>query len=713
MLLNHLLRRTLTIGMTLSLAAPLVAQQKLTYPPTKKGPVVDTYHGKQVADPYRWLEDPDSAETKAWVQAQAAFTENELAKMPMRSWFKDRITKLWDYPKTGVPAIESGVLFYSVNSGLQKQAPVFMKNGSADAKMILDPNTLSADGSIALAQWAASPDAKLFAYATSEGGADWIDIHVRDLGSGEDRPEVIKWARFTGISWTKDSKGFFYSRYPEVADRLKAELKNQAVYYHRIGSPQSEDVEIYSRPDQPSWFVNGGVSDDGRWLFIYMAEGAENKNRLYVADLGTGARPNLAAKIKPLYEANDAEYSPLGTVGSTIYLRTDRGAPNRKVVAFDVTKPAPATWRTVVPESKQAIEGAAMTRDRIVVQTLEDVQSKLVLWSLDGKRSGEVALPSAGTVAGISTKQDSRDLYYGFTSFLYPGAVFKWEAAAATSTRFDKAVATFDPAAFETVQVFYPSKDGTKIPMFLSMKKGAAKNGETPTLLYAYGGFSVSMLPGFSPSVIAWLEQGGIYAWANIRGGAEYGEEWHRAGMLDKKQNVFDDFIAAAEYLVREKWTSPRHLAIRGGSNGGLLVGAVMEQRPDLFAVAIPQVGVMDMLRYDQFTGGKAWVTEYGSSSDPKMFDYLLKYSPVHNLKPGTCYPATLVTTADHDDRVVPGHSMKFGAALQEAQGCTNPALLRIEVQGSHGYRPTDKAIAEAADIWSFVHKFTTAKIVP
>jgi prolyl oligopeptidase len=709
-------RHTLAIGIALSLAAPLVAQERLKYPPTKKGPVVDTYHGKQIPDPFRWLEDPDSAETKAWVLAQASFTESHLATMPMRGWFKERITKLWDYPKTGVPTAENGVLFYSVNSGLQKQAPVYMKKGSGAEKLVVDPNLLSADGALALAQWAPSPDAKLFAYALSEGGADWIDIHVKNLETGKDATEVIKWARFTGISWTKDSKGFFYSRYPEVADRLRAELKNQAVYYHRVGTPQTEDVKVYARPDEPSWFVSGGVSDDGRWLFIYMAKGAENKNRLYVADLGDGKKPNVQATVKPLYEADDAEYSPLGAVGTTVYLRTDRDAPNRKIVAADIAHPEPAKWRTVVPESKKAIEGAGMTQDRVVIQTLEDVKSKLSLWSFEGKLAGEVSLPTAGTVAGLSTKQDSRDLYYGFTSFLYPGAVFRWDAKAAKSTRWDKSVATFDPAQFETVQVFYPSKDGTKVPMFLTMKKGAAKNGTNPTLLYAYGGFSVSMLPGFSPSVIAWIEQGGVYAWANIRGGAEYGEEWHRAGMLDKKQNVFDDFIAAAEYLVREKWTSPRHLGIRGGSNGGLLVGAVMEQRPDLFAVAIPQVGVMDMLRYDAFTGGKAWVTEYGSAQDPKMFDYLLRYSPLHNLKQGVCYPATLVTTADHDDRVVPGHSMKFGAALQEAQGCANPALLRIEVQGSHGYRPTDKAIAEAADIWSFVHKYTTQpqnKVVP
>lgn len=709
-------RHVLASALAVTLSAPLVAQQKLTYPPTKKGDVVDTYGTKKVADPYRWLEDADSPETKAWVQAQAAFTEKHLAELPMRQWFKDRITKLWDYPKTGVPTVESGTLFYSKNSGLQKQAPVFAKKGSGAEKQILDPNTLSADGSISLANYVASPDAKLLAYATSEGGADWQDIHLRDLANGKDLADKVEWVRFSGLSWTKDSKGFFYSRYPQVADRMHAELKDQALYYHKVGTPQSADVKVYARPDMPSWFVNGGVSDDGRWLFIYMAKGAENKNRLYVADLGDAKKPNVSAPVKPLYEADDAEYGPLGVVGTTIYLRTDRGAPNRKVVAAEMANPDPAKWRTVVPETQHAIEGAAMTKDRVVVQTLVDVQSRLGLWTLEGKSAGEVTLPSAGTVGGVSARQDARDLYYAFTSFLYPGAVFHWDAAAAKSTRWDKSVATFDPSAFETIPVFYPSKDGTKIPMFLSMKKGTQKTGTNPTMVYAYGGFSVSMLPAFSPSVIAWMEQGGIYAQPSIRGGAEYGEAWHEAGMLGKKQNVFDDFIAAAEYLVREKWTSPSHLAVRGGSNGGLLIGAVMEQRPDLFAVAIPQVGVMDMLRYDQFTGGRAWVTEYGSAQDPAAFDWLIKYSPLHNLKSGGCYPATLVTTADHDDRVVPGHSMKFAAALQAAQGYANPTLIRIEVQGSHGYRPTDKAIAEAADIWSFTHKYTSqqaARVVP
>lgn len=694
-------------------SAPLVARDALTYPPTARGSVVDTYHGRTIADPYRWLEDADAPDTTAWVAAQAAFTEAQLAALPMRGWFKERITALWDYPKTGVPTVEAGRLFFSRNSGLQRQAPVYRRDADGTETLVLDPNALSADGSVSLAQWAPSPDAALLAYATAEGGADWQDIHVRDLATGADLGERVSWVRFSGISWTKDAKGFFYSRYPEVPDRMRAELRDQALWYHRIGMPQSADVLVYARPDLPTCFISGGVSDDGRWLFVFLAKGAENKNRLYVADLGNPANPDVHASVRPLYDADDAEYSPLGVVGDELYLRTDLRAPNRTIVAARLDDADPARWRTVVPESEHAIEGAAMTQDRVVVQTLVDVRSRLALWTHDGTLAGDVALPTAGTVGGLSARQDSRDLFYAFTSFLYPAAIFRWNAAAAASERFDSSVATFDPAAYETQQVFYTSKDGTSVPMFLTMKKGTARSGANPTMLYAYGGFSVSVLPSFRPSVIAWLEQGGIYAQPSIRGGSEYGERWHEAGMLGRKQNVFDDFIAAAEYLVREGWTAPRHLAMSGGSNGGLLVGAVMEQRPDLFAVAIPQVGVMDMLRYDQFTGGRAWVTEYGSAQDPEAFRWLIAYSPLHNLVQGAQYPATLVITADHDDRVVPGHSMKFAAALQAAQGCANPALIRIEISGSHGYRPTDKAIAEAADVWAFADTFTSRNPVP
>lgn len=691
------------------LSAPIVSRDALTYPPTARGPIVDTWHGRAIPDPYRWLEDPDAPDTKAWVAAQAAFTDAHLSALPMRQWFKDRITALWDYPKTGVPTVEAGRLFFSRNSGLQRQAPVYLREPDGTERMVLDPNALSADGSVSLAQWAPSPDGKLLAYAVAEGGADWQDIHVRDLATGTDLAERIAWVRFSGISWTKDAKGFFYSRYPEVPDRMRAELRDQALWYHRVGTPQSADVLVYACPDLPTCFISGGMSDDGRWLFVFMAKGAENKNRLFVADLGSATHPDVHANVRPLYDADDAEYSPLGVIGDEVVLRTDLRAPNRTIVAARLHDPDPAQWRTIVPESEHAIEGAAMTQERIVVQTLVDVRSRLTLWSFDGNVDGEVALPTAGTVGGLSARQDSPDLFYAFTSFLYPAAIFRWDAAASASVRFDSSVTTFDPAAYETRQVFYTSKDGTQVPMFVTMKKGTPRSGANPTMLYAYGGFSVSVLPSFRPSVIAWLEQGGIYAQPSIRGGSEYGERWHEAGMLGRKQNVFDDFIAAAEHLVREGWTSPRHLAMSGGSNGGLLVGAVMEQRPDLFAVAIPQVGVMDMLRYDQFTGGRAWVTEYGSAQDPEAFAWLMAYSPLHNLVPGACYPATLITTADHDDRVVPGHSMKFAAALQAAQGCTNPALIRIEIAGSHGYRPTDKAIAEAADVWAFTHRYTTA----
>ncbi len=701
------MRRLLLMSTMAALAAPLSAQTPLRYPSTTKGTVVDRLHGREIPDPYRWLEDADSPETKAWVQAQASFTEARLALYPTREAYKKRITELWDYPKTGVPQREGGWLVYSRNSGLQRQSPIFGRKGSGAERLLLDPNALSADGSISLAQTAVSPDGRYLAYGLAEGGADWQDVYVQDLETGKRLDDKVEWFRFSGISWTHDGKGFFYSRYPAVTDRMRTELKDQSLWYHRVGTPQSADVKVYARPDKPSWFIGGSVSEDGRWLFVFMSKGAENKNDLFIADLGDPMHPNVQAPIRPLFDKDDAEYAPIGTVGSRVFVRTDKDAPNRKVVVFDAARPG--EWTTVVPEGTHAIESVAMTKDRIVLQYLVDVQSRLELRTLDGKDAGTIALPGVGTVGGLSTRQDEGDVYYAFTSFLYPGTVFRWDASSGKSVAFGESKLTFDPSRFETVQVFAPSKDGTKVPVFLTMRKGMKRDGTNPTMLYGYGGFSVSVLPSFSPSVIAWLEQGGIWAVATLRGGAEYGEAWHQAGMLGKKQNVFDDFIGAAEYLIREKYTSPKHLAIRGGSNGGLLVGAVMEQRPDLFAAAVPQVGVMDMLRYDQFTGGRAWVTEYGSAQDPAAFEWLIKYSPLHNLKPGACYPATLVTTADHDDRVIPGHSFKFAAALQAAQGCANPALIRIEVQGSHGYRPTDKAIAEAADIWAFVHEHTKA----
>ena len=542
------------------------------------------------------------------------------------------------------------------------------------------------------------------AYGLSEGGADWETIHVRDLGTGKDLADEVRWMRFSGLSWTKDAKGFYYSRYPEPPKGkvLEAALSGHTLYYHRVGTPQSEDLLVYERKDLPGWIIIGGVTEDGRYLLISMFEGSGNKNRLYAADLGNPKAPNLKAAIKPVIETDDAEFAPIGNQGSVVFLRSDKSAPNRKVIAVDLNNPAPSAWKTIVPEQPQVIESVGVIGGSVVAQYLVDVQSKLRLFGLDGTDQGQIPLPGIGTVGGLSGREDSPGVWYTFTSPLAPSTVFRYDPATKTSTPFEPPPLPIDLSGFETKAMFATSKDGTKVPFFLTAKKGLPLDGNNPTMIYGYGGFSVSTLPTYRQDVPAWLEMGGVWVTASMRGGAEYGEKWHEAGMLDRKQNVFDDFIAVAEHLVREKYTSPAKLGVMGGSNGGLLVGAVINQRPDLYAVALPAVGVMDMLRYDRFTGGRLWVQEYGSAQNPAQFPFLIKYSPVQNAKKGTCYPATLVTTADHDDRVVPSHSFKYAAAMQAAQGCANPILIRVEVSGSHGYRPTDKLIAERADQWAF-----------
>jgi prolyl oligopeptidase len=678
---------------------------RLTYPVAKKGDVVDDYFGTKVADPYRWMEDLDSKDVADWVAAENRVTFDYLGTLPMRERFKQRITELWDYPKVTLPVREGGRYFYQKNSGLQRQAPLYVRASlTAAPTLVIDPNVLSPDSSVSLAQWAPSPDGKLLAYGLSEGGADWETLHVRDLGTGQDLADAVKWMRFSGISWTKDGKGFFYSRYPEPPKGkvLEAALSGQAMYYHRAGTSQSEDRLIYERKDLPTWFIAGAVTEDGRYLLVFMAKGSDNNNRLYAADLGDPQRPNIGAPVKPLIEADDAEFGAFGNVGSTLYLRTDRAAPNRKVIAVDLHHPEPAAWKTVVPEGKEAIETVQLIGGRLVAQYLVDVQSRLALFGLDGSPQGDIVLPGTGTVAGIGGRQDTAEIFYAFSSPLFPTTVFAFDPASKARTPFEAAAPPVDVSQYETKALFATSKDGTRVPFFLTAKKGLALDGTHPTMIYGYGGFSISTLPAYRTDVPAWLELGGIWVTANMRGGAEYGEAWHKAGNFEKKQNVFDDVIAVAEHLVREKYTSPAKLGIMGGSNGGLLVGAVEQQRPDLFAVALPAVGVMDMLRYDRFTGGQAWVTEYGSSKNAEQFAYLIKYSPVQNVKPGVCYPATFVTTADHDDRVVPSHSFKFTAAMQAAQGCGKPILIRIEPMGSHGFRPTDKRIAELADEWAF-----------
>jgi prolyl oligopeptidase len=700
-------RRSLSILLLLTMACSPAEPPKpaITYPTTAKGTVVDDLHGTKVPDLYRWMEDLESKDVAAWIAAQNAITEPFLASLPHRQQLVTRLTALWNYPRVSIPIMQGGQLFYSRNTGLQRQAPLYMRaNWAAEPRLVIDPNVISEDGSLSLAQYMPSPNARLLAYGLSEGGADWRTLKVRDITTGKDLPDEVRWMRFSGIAWTKDSKGFFYSRYPEppAGKVLEAALSGQAVYYHRVGTPQSDDLLIYERKDLPGWIIGGSVTEDGRYLLVVMAEGSGNENRLYYADLRNPNAPNLKAEVKPLIETDDAEYAPIGNTGPVLYLRTDKDAPNRKVIAVDIRQPAPANWTTVVPEQREALESVAAIGGRVVAQYLVDVQSRLKMFGLDGAEQGEIALPGTGTVSGISGREDAPDIWYSFSSPLTPSTVYLFDPTAKESTAFEAPTPPVDVSQYETVAGFATSKDGTRVPYFLTSRKNLPRDGSNPTMIYGYGGFSVTTLPTYRQDVPAWLEMGGVWVTASMRGGSEYGEAWHKAGMLEKKQNVFDDFIAVAEHLIAEKTTSPARLGAMGGSNGGLLVGAVINQRPDLFAVALPAVGVMDMLRYDRFTGGRLWVGEYGSASNAEQFPFLIKYSPIQNIKPGTCFPATLITTADHDDRVVPSHSFKYAAALQAAQACDNPVLIRVEVAGSHGYRPTDKLIAERADQWAF-----------
>ena len=680
------------------------SSKTIRYPVSRQGDVVDVYGATTVADPYRWMEDLESPEVAAWVAAQNAVTRAYLGRLPHRTPLVRRLTELWNYSRTSVPVTENGSLFYSRNSGLQRQAPVYLRRGvSGAATLALDPNALSPDGSVSLAHYTPSPDATLVAYACAKGGADWETIRVRDLLTGADRADEVNWVRFSDLSWTRDSRGFFYSRYPEPPAHkvLEAALSGQAIYYHRLGTPQQDDQLIYQRLDQPAWIVNGTVTENGRYLLIRTYRGADNHNQLHYLALGDDTRA-IAGPIVPVVEAGDAEYSPIGADGSRLYLRSDQDAPNRRVIVIDLDHPEPGSWQVVIPEQAAAIEHAALVGGRLVIHYLEDVQSRLRVFSLDGTPESDIPLPGVGAVSALEGRADAPGVWFGFSSPLMPATVYHYDPDLRSLEPFEPPVAPLDTSHYETRALFASSKDGTRVPFFLTARKGLARDGSHPAMIYGYGGFSISVLPAYRSDVPAWLELGGIFVSVNMRGGAEYGESWHQAGSLDRKQNVFDDFIAVAEYLVREKYTEPTRLGMMGGSNGGLLVGAVMEQRPDLFAVAMPAVGVMDMLRYDRFTGGRLWATEYGSAADPTQFPYLIKYSPLHNLKAGTCYPATLVTTADHDDRVVPSHSFKFTAALQAAQGCDRPTLIRVETRGSHGYRPTDKLIEEKADQWAF-----------
>ena len=702
------------------LETALVAQSSIKYPQPRKGDVVDDYFGTKVADPYRWMEDLNAAEVKQWVDAENAVTFKYLDALPVRDALKKRITDLYNYPRVTIPYFQGRHWFYQRNTGLQRQSVVFTRETLTGPETVaIDPNQLSPDGSVALSSFDPAPDGLHFAYGQAEGGSDWSTYYVRELASGKQLPDVIRWVKFSSIAWTKDGKGFFYGRYPEppAGKMLEAAVKDKKIYYHLLGTAQSADRLIYERPEEPMLFLDADVDETGRYVWFVTNKGTSNKNELFVKDLVDPLAPKIDAPVRTLYAGHTAAYEPLGVVAGTLYMRTDRDAPNGKVVAVGIDpstssgssraqsrddKPDVATWKSIVSESKNAIESAHLIAGKLAVNALVDVASEVKLYNLDGTAAGSITPPGLGTINGPVGRFDRQDVFYSFTSPLYPNTVFRFDPATGASTPVERPTMTFDPAAFTTERVFATSKDGTRVPMFITHRKDLKKDGTNPTMLYGYGGFDIATLPTYRSDVPAWLERGGVWVTTNMRGGSEYGEAWHHAGMFEQKQHVYDDFIAAAEYLLKEKYASPQTLGIMGGSNGGLLVGAVMEQRPDLFAVALPAVGVMDMLRYHKFSGGSAWATEYGSSENAKDFAYLVKYSPLHNIKAGTCYPATLVTTADHDDRVVPSHSFKFTATLQPAQGCDKPVLIRIETQASHGYRPTDKRIAELADLWAF-----------
>lgn len=674
----------------------------LSYPPSPKSNQADNYHDTVVADPYRWLENPDSEETKAWVEAQNQVTFAYLEEIPVREKIKQRLTKLWDYEKYGIPFKEGDSYFYFKNDGLQNQSVLYvLKKLEDEPRVLLDPNKLSEDGTVALTGLSISEDGKLLAYGLSSSGSDWQEWKVRNVETSEDLQDHLKWIKFSGASWTHDNQGFFYSRYDEPNEKTKLEDVNyyQKLYYHKLGTPQSADILIYHRPDQKEWGFSGGVTEDGKYLIISVWLGTDPKNLVFYKDL-----TNPDAEVVELINEFEANYSFIDNNDNFFYFRTDLNAPRGRVIAIDTKKVAPEYWQEIIPQSAETLESVGLLNNQFVADYLQDAHSQIKIFDLNGAFVREVELPGLGSAGGFDGKRDDKETFYSFTSFTTPGTIYRYNMVTGKSEVFRQPKVDFNPDDYETKQVFYQSKDGTKVPMFITHKKGIKLDGNSPTYLYAYGGFNISITPSFSVSMLVWLEMGGIYAVPNIRGGGEYGEEWHQAGMKLQKQNVFDDFIAAAEWLIANSYTKPAKLAIAGGSNGGLLVGACMTQCPDLFGAVLPAVGVMDMLRFHKFTIGWAWVSEYGSAENLEDFPALYAYSPLHNLKPGTAYPATLITTADHDDRVVPAHSFKFAAALQAFQAGDAPVLIRIETKAGHGAgKPTAKIIEEAADKWAFL----------
>ena len=709
-----ILPRTLAAAILMPILTTVaaVAADRLEYPPTRRVDHTDTFHGAVVADPYRWLEADvrHTPEVAGWVAAENKLTFGYLAAIPQRETIRRRLTELWNFPQYSAPFKEGGRYFYSKNDGLQNQAVLYTADApEAAGRVLLDPNRWSKDGTVALSGLTPSRDGKYLAYGVAEAGSDWCTWRALEIESGTLLADELKWTKFTEASWTNDGRGFFYSRYPEPAagTEFQTRVLNNKLCYHRIGQPQASDVVVYSRPDQPQWQFHGEVSEDGRWLVITTSLGTDAKYRITVKDL---TEPN--AVPQEVIDTFDNEYSFIGNDGPTLYFVTDRAAPRRRLIAVDLRKPQPGAWREIIPQAADTLMHVGFVGNLFAAQYLHDVRPQVKLFSTAGRLVREVEFPAIGTVRGFAGKRVETETFYTFVSFATPPTIYRYDLISGKSQLLRRPEVKFRPEDYEVEQVFYRSKDGTRVPMFLAHKKGLVRDGANPTLLYGYGGFDIPLLPDFGVSRLVWMEMGGVFASANLRGGGEYGKPWHEAGTKLQKQNVFDDFIAAAEWLIAEKYTQPKKLAIQGGSNGGLLVGAVMTQRPELFGACLPAVGVMDMLRFQRFTEGPLWADDYGNAdTSAAEFKALLAYSPYHNLRPAK-YPATLITTADTDDRVVPGHSFKFAAALQKAQQGDAPVLIRIETRAGHGAgKPVTKRIAETADLWAFLVKALGMKV--
>jgi prolyl oligopeptidase len=674
---------------------------QIKYPSSARTDVSDVLHGVTVPDPYRWLEDIDSEQTQAWIAAQNELASAYLEQIPGRAQIHARLTELWNYEKYGVPRQRGGRYFYTRNNGLQNQAVLYWQESlEAEPQMLLDPNQLSEDGTVALIDHSVSKDGRLLAYGLSASGSDWIEWRVRQVDSGQDLDDCVQWSKFSGAAWTPDNQGFYYSRYDAPQEGLAYKGANyyQKLYYHRVGTPQSEDKLVYERPDHKEWGFGGQVSEDGRYLVISVWMGTHRENGVFYQDLEQGGQ------VISLLQSFDAKYEFVGNDGPLFCFMTDYDAPMSRAIAIDVNAPERANWREIIPASEDALQSVSLVGDKFIACYMNDAHSRVKVLDKSGALLRELQLPGIGSVEGFESNQASRETFYLYKSFTTPETIYHYDVETGRSALFRQPRLDFDPDAYVTEQVFYPSKDGTRVPMFISYKKGLQRNGDKPTYLYGYGGFDIAQPPNFSVENLAWMERGGIYALANLRGGSEYGKPWHEAGMKLNKQNVFDDFIAAAEWLIEKGYTSTPRLAIAGRSNGGLLIGACLTQRPDLFGACLPAVGVLDMLRFHKFTIGWAWVSDYGSPEDLDEFQALLAYSPYHNLRPGTAYPATLVQTGDHDDRVFPAHSFKFAAALQAAQSGPTPALIKIATKAGHGMgKPTDKLIEDAADRGTFL----------